>query len=132
MWVMSSSLPQILGNYITHNCMYGMAVFCRKDPESVASREGNWAGHEGTGGGDRRGEEGGGREEQDNGNEEGELFAWESDLDSEDEHHSSRRSVSVALVENNCLSSNGGETRTGDEGGWSSSPHCSSEELLWF
>lgn len=30
-WVMSSSLPQLLGNYITHNCMYGLAVFCRKD-----------------------------------------------------------------------------------------------------
>lgn len=40
-------------------------------------------------------------------NEEGELFAWESDLDSEDERHSARRSISVALVESNCMSHNG-------------------------
>uniref|UniRef100_A0A665WRR7 F-box protein 10 n=1 Tax=Echeneis naucrates TaxID=173247 RepID=A0A665WRR7_ECHNA len=86
-WVMSSSLPQLLGNYITHNCMYGLAVFCRKD-------------------GERRGVEEG-RERQENLNEEGELFAWESDLDSEDERHSARRSISVALVESNCISYNG-------------------------
>uniref|UniRef100_A0A3B4VMH3 F-box protein 10 n=1 Tax=Seriola dumerili TaxID=41447 RepID=A0A3B4VMH3_SERDU len=78
-WVMSSSLPQLLGNYITHNCMYGLAVFL----------------------------EGEGREGQENLNEEGELFAWESDLDSEDERHSARRSISVALVESNCMSYNG-------------------------
>uniref|UniRef100_A0A665WRQ1 F-box domain-containing protein n=1 Tax=Echeneis naucrates TaxID=173247 RepID=A0A665WRQ1_ECHNA len=82
-WVMSSSLPQLLGNYITHNCMYGLAVFCRK--EGVEE----------------------GRERQENLNEEGELFAWESDLDSEDERHSARRSISVALVESNCISYNG-------------------------
>uniref|UniRef100_A0A8D3E4H4 F-box protein 10 n=1 Tax=Scophthalmus maximus TaxID=52904 RepID=A0A8D3E4H4_SCOMX len=80
-WVMSSSLPQLLGNYITHNCMYGLAVFCRKDPENLDGQE--------------------------NLNEEGELFAWESDLDSEDERHSARRSISVALVEGNCMSHNG-------------------------
>uniref|UniRef100_H3DKC1 F-box protein 10 n=1 Tax=Tetraodon nigroviridis TaxID=99883 RepID=H3DKC1_TETNG len=85
-WVMSSSLPQLLGNYITHNCMYGLAVFCRKDSENVESR---------------------GRDGQENLNEEGELFAWESDLDSEDERHSARRSISVALVESNCLNFNG-------------------------
>uniref|UniRef100_A0A3Q3IJI6 F-box domain-containing protein n=1 Tax=Monopterus albus TaxID=43700 RepID=A0A3Q3IJI6_MONAL len=78
-WVMSSSLPQLLGNYITHNCMYGLAVFL----------------------------EGEGREGQENLNEEGELFAWESDLDSEDERHSARRSISVALVESNYISYNG-------------------------
>uniref|UniRef100_A0A3B5B3W2 F-box protein 10 n=1 Tax=Stegastes partitus TaxID=144197 RepID=A0A3B5B3W2_9TELE len=78
-WVMSSSLPQLLGNYIIHNCMYGLAVFF----------------------------EGEGREGQENFNEEGELFAWESDLDSEDERHSARRSISVALVESNCMSYNG-------------------------
>ncbi|XP_026215942.1 F-box only protein 10 isoform X2 [Anabas testudineus] len=110
-WVMSSSLPQLLGNYITHNCMYGLAVFCRKDPENIEAREGNWQGQEGIGGdggsGERRGVEGEAREGQENLNEEGELFAWESDLDSEDERHSARRSISVALVESNCMSYNG-------------------------
>ncbi|XP_022070493.1 F-box only protein 10 [Acanthochromis polyacanthus] len=110
-WVMSSSLPQLLGNYIIHNCMYGLAVFCRKDPENIEAREGNWPGQEGIGGdggsGERRGVEGEGREGQENFNEEGELFAWESDLDSEDERHSARRSISVALVESNCMSYNG-------------------------
>lgn len=110
-WVMSSSLPQLLGNYIVHNFMYGLAVFCRKDPENIEIREGNWPGQDGIGGEgggvDRRGVEGEGREGQENFNEEGELFAWESDLDSEDERHSARRSISVALVESNCMSYNG-------------------------
>ena len=113
-WVMSSSLPQLLGNYIIHNCMYGLAVFCRKDLENIEVREGNWPGQEGIGGdgnGERRGVEGEGREGQENFNEEGELFAWESDLDSEDERHSARRSISVALVESNCMSYNGGTER---------------------
>lgn len=113
---MSSSLPQLLGNYITHNCMYGLAVFCRKDPENIEDREGNWPGQEGIGGeggsGDRRGVEGDGREGQENLNEEGELFAWESDLESEDERHSARRSISMALVESNCLNHNGGNEST--------------------
>ncbi|XP_013887418.1 F-box only protein 10 [Austrofundulus limnaeus] len=108
-WVMSSSLPQLLGNYIIHNCMYGLAVFGRKDPDYVEAREGNWPGQEAgdAAGGERRAAEGEAREAQENFNEEGELFAWESDLDSEDERHSARRSVSVALVEGNCLSHNG-------------------------
>lgn len=109
---MSSSLPQLLSNYIIHNCMYGLAVFCRKDPENIEVRERNWPGQEGIagegGGADRRGVEGEGREGQENFNEEGELFAWDSDLDSEDERHSARRSISVALVESNCMSYNGG------------------------
>uniref|UniRef100_A0AAR2L2T3 Right handed beta helix domain-containing protein n=1 Tax=Pygocentrus nattereri TaxID=42514 RepID=A0AAR2L2T3_PYGNA len=83
-WVMSSSLPQLIGNYITHNRMYGLAVFCRKDPESSGAGEG-----------------------QENFHEEGELLAWESDMDSEDERFSSRRPITVALVENNCMSRNG-------------------------
>ncbi|XP_029003918.1 F-box only protein 10 [Betta splendens] len=103
-WVMSSSLPQLLGNYITHNCMYGLAVFCRKDQENAEGRDGGWQGQDDGGGGERRGAEG---EAQENLNEEGELFAWESDLDSEDERYSARRSVSVALVESNCMSYNG-------------------------
>lgn len=95
--------------------MYGLAVFCRKDPENIEAREGNWPGQEGIGGegrGERRGEEGEGGDEQENLNEEGGLFAWESDLDSEDEHHSGRRSISVALVEGNCMSYNGGNKWT--------------------
>lgn len=113
MWVMSSSLPQILGNYITHNCMYGLAVFCRKDSETVEPREANWPGQDAVGGPEdpgreRRGLEGEGRDGQENLNEEGELLAWESEVDSEDERHSARRSISVALVESNCLTFNGG------------------------
>uniref|UniRef100_A0A8C5IB19 F-box domain-containing protein n=1 Tax=Gouania willdenowi TaxID=441366 RepID=A0A8C5IB19_GOUWI len=92
-WVMSSSLPQLLGNLIIHNHMYGLAVFCRKDPENIEAREGNWRGVDGDG--------------QENFNEERELFAWESDLDSEDGRQSARRSISVALVESNCMSYNG-------------------------
>uniref|UniRef100_UPI003D6DFACD F-box only protein 10 n=1 Tax=Danio rerio TaxID=7955 RepID=UPI003D6DFACD len=94
-WVMSSSLPQLIGNHISHNRMYGLAVFCRKDTESAVNREGYRALQ------DRD------RGERDNFNEEGELMAWESDIDSEDERFSSRRPITVALVENNCISQNG-------------------------
>lgn len=95
-WVMLSSLPQLIGNYITRNRMYGLAVFCRKDPAFSA-------------GGERGGErERGGQE---NFHEEGELLAWESDMDSEDERFSTRRPITVALVENNCISQNGGEKK---------------------
>lgn len=105
-WVMSSSLPQLIGNHITHNRMYGLAVFCRKDSESAVSRQGYRSLQErergvGVGERDRGGPE--------NFNEEGELMAWESDIDSEDERFSSRRPITVALVENNCISHNGGE-----------------------
>lgn len=100
-WVMSSSLPQLLGNYITHNRMYGLALFCRKDPEPGAGGEGGV-----DRGADRDGERGGVGGE--NLNEEGELSAWENDLDSEDERFSARRPISVALVESNCMSHNGG------------------------
>uniref|UniRef100_A0A671RMY4 F-box only protein 10-like n=1 Tax=Sinocyclocheilus anshuiensis TaxID=1608454 RepID=A0A671RMY4_9TELE len=81
-WVMSSSLPQLIGNHITHNRMYGLAVFCRKDTDSAVGGPENF-------------------------NEEGELMAWESDIDSEDERFSSRRPITVALMENNCISHNG-------------------------
>lgn len=100
MWVMSSSLPQLIGNYITHNRMYGLAVFCRKDAESTVSRDGYRERGVMVGDRDRGGPE--------NFNEEGELMAWESDIDSEDERFSSRRPITVALVENNCMSHNGG------------------------
>ncbi|KAL1023947.1 hypothetical protein UPYG_G00049400 [Umbra pygmaea] len=92
-WVMSSSLPQLLRNYITHNRMYGLAVFCRKDPDGGGARE--------------VAQEGGDRGGQENFQEEGELLAWESDLDSEEERHSARRTISAALVEGNCMSHNG-------------------------
>lgn len=119
---MSSSLPQLLGNFISHNCMYGLAVFCRKDPENIEAREGNnLPRQEGLGGdggsGERRVAEGDGREGQENLNEEGELFGWESDLDSEDERHSARRSISVALVEGNCINHNGGKYRISPKSG---------------
>ncbi|KAJ8271689.1 hypothetical protein COCON_G00105480 [Conger conger] len=92
-WVMSSSLPQLSGNRIVHNCIYGVAVFCRKDSEDGGEGDGYLSGHGGVAG--------------DNFNEEGELLAWESDLDSEDERFSSRRPVSVALVEGNYVGHNG-------------------------
>ncbi|CAM4496797.1 unnamed protein product [Leuciscus chuanchicus] len=103
-WVMSSSLPQLIGNHITHNRMYGLAVFCRKDTESAVSRDGYRSLQDrervvGVGERDRGGPE--------NFNEEGELMAWESDIDSEDERFSTRRPITVALVENNCISHNG-------------------------
>ncbi|MBN3310242.1 FBX10 protein, partial [Amia calva] len=85
-WIMSSSLPHISGNRISHNSIYGVAVFCRKDEggHHLPSQGGN-----------------------ENFNEEGELIAWESDLDSEDERFSSRRPISVALIEANRIGHNG-------------------------
>ncbi|XP_059903024.1 F-box only protein 10 [Gadus macrocephalus] len=106
-WVMASSLPQLLANYITHNRIYGLAVFCRKDPENREPRVGDGAVQEW--GGERRGGGDGARRggAQENFNDDGEIFAWENDLDSEDERYSARRSISVALVEGNCMSHNG-------------------------
>ena len=106
---MASSLPQLLANYITHNRIYGLAVFCRKDPENREPRVGDGAVQEW--GGERRGGGDGARRggAQENFNDDGEIFAWENDLDSEDERYSARRSISVALVEGNCMSHNGGK-----------------------
>ncbi|XP_048827793.1 F-box only protein 10 [Brienomyrus brachyistius] len=100
-WVMSSSLPQLSENHITHNRIYGVAVFCQKDSE--AAGEGYLAG-QGAAGGLAAGGGGGANE---NFNEEGEMLAWESDLDSEDERYTSRRLLGVALLENNLISCNG-------------------------
>ncbi|MBN3326107.1 FBX10 protein, partial [Atractosteus spatula] len=86
-WIMSSSLPHITGNRISHNSTYGMAVFCHK--EDANNYPPSQAGNE-------------------NFNEEGELIAWEGDLDSEDERFSSRRPISAALIESNSISHNGG------------------------
>ncbi|XP_043370360.1 F-box only protein 10 isoform X4 [Dermochelys coriacea] len=85
-WIMSSSLPHITNNRICHNSIYGVAVFCRKDDANdyLANQGGN-----------------------ENFNDEGEAASWENDLDSEDERFTSRRPISVALVESNSINHNG-------------------------
>nr|XP_005309251.2 F-box only protein 10 isoform X2 [Chrysemys picta bellii] len=85
-WIMSSSLPHITNNRIGHNNIYGVAVFCRKDDANdyLANQGGN-----------------------ENFNDEGEAASWENDLDSEDERFTSRRPISVALVESNSINHNG-------------------------
>ena len=85
---MSSSLPHITNNQIGHNSIYGIAVFCRKDDANdyLANQGGNG-----------------------NFNDEGEGANWENDLESEDELRTSRRPISVALVESNNINHNGGE-----------------------
>uniref|UniRef100_A0A8D0L6I4 F-box protein 10 n=1 Tax=Sphenodon punctatus TaxID=8508 RepID=A0A8D0L6I4_SPHPU len=85
-WIMSSSLPHITNNQIGHNSIYGVAVFCRKDDANdyLANQGGN-----------------------ENFNDEGEAANWENDLDSEDECFTSRRPISVALVESNSINHNG-------------------------
>nr|XP_020647003.1 F-box only protein 10 [Pogona vitticeps]XP_020647004.1 F-box only protein 10 [Pogona vitticeps] len=85
-WVMSSSLPHITNNQIGHNSIYGIAVFCRKDDANdyLANQGGNG-----------------------NFNDEGEVANWENDLESEDELRTSRRPISVALVESNNINHNG-------------------------
>ncbi|XP_054843097.1 F-box only protein 10 [Eublepharis macularius] len=85
-WIMSSSLPHITSNQIGHNSIYGVAVFCRKDDaiEYLANQGGN-----------------------ENFNDEGEAANWENELESEDERLTSRRPISVALVESNSINHNG-------------------------
>ncbi|XP_053144820.1 F-box only protein 10 isoform X2 [Hemicordylus capensis] len=85
-WIMSSSFPHISNNQIGHNSIYGVAVFCRKDDANdyLANQGGN-----------------------ENFNDEGEAANWENDLESEDERLTSRRSISVALVESNNINHNG-------------------------
>ncbi|XP_038625847.1 F-box only protein 10 [Tachyglossus aculeatus] len=85
-WLMSSSLPHITSNQIGHNSIYGVAVFCRKDDADDYPL--NQGGNQ-------------------NFNDEGEAAGWENDLDGEDERFSSRRSISVALVESNSINHNG-------------------------
>ncbi|KAL8202880.1 UNVERIFIED_CONTAM: hypothetical protein K2H54_028392 [Gekko kuhli] len=85
-WIMSSSLPHITSNQIGHNSIYGVAVFCRKDDANdyLANQGGN-----------------------ENFNDEGEAASWENELESEDERLTSRRPISVALVESNSINHNG-------------------------
>lgn len=89
-WIMSSSLPHITNNEIGHNSIYGIAVFCRKDDANdyLPNQGGN-----------------------EHFNDEGEAANWENDLESEDERFTSRRPISVALVESNSINHNGGKFR---------------------
>uniref|UniRef100_G3WUF1 F-box only protein 10 n=2 Tax=Sarcophilus harrisii TaxID=9305 RepID=G3WUF1_SARHA len=86
MWIMSSSLPHITSNQIAHNSIYGVAVFCQKDDANdyLISQGSN-----------------------ENFNDEGEASNWENELDGEDDHFSSRRPISVALIESNSINHNG-------------------------
>ncbi|XP_074063709.1 F-box only protein 10 isoform X3 [Macrotis lagotis] len=86
MWIMSSSLPHITSNQIAHNSIYGVAVFCQKDDAN------DYLINQGS---------------NENFNDEGEASNWENDLDGEDDHFSSRRPISVALIESNSISHNG-------------------------
>ncbi|KAJ1205824.1 hypothetical protein NDU88_001250 [Pleurodeles waltl] len=85
-WIMSSSLPHITSNQIGHNSIYGVAVFCRKDDANdyLLNQGGN-----------------------ENFNDEGEAANWENELDSDDDRFSSRRPISVALIESNSINHNG-------------------------
>lgn len=86
--MMSSSLPHLINNQISHNSIYGVAVFCHKDDT-----------------GDYRPIQGGSESFQ----EEREGAGGENDPDSEEEYLAARRPVSVALVELNSIDHNGGE-----------------------
>ncbi|XP_051851947.1 F-box only protein 10 [Antechinus flavipes] len=86
MWIMSSSLPHITSNQIAHNSIYGVAVFCQKDDAN------DYLINQGS---------------NENFNDEGEASNWENELDGEDDHFSSRRPISVALIESNSINHNG-------------------------
>ncbi|NXN96527.1 FBX10 protein, partial [Rhinopomastus cyanomelas] len=86
-WMTSSSLPHLISNHISHNSIYGVAVFCCRDDTArehpgQGARESFQEEREGVGGG-------------------------ENDLDGEEEHPAARRPVSVALVELNRINHNG-------------------------
>ncbi|KAM6187750.1 LOW QUALITY PROTEIN: F-box only protein 10 [Sarcoramphus papa] len=85
-WMTSSSLPHLINNQISHNSIYGVAVFCRKDNA-----------------GDYPPGQGGSESFQ----EEREGAGGENDLDSEEEYPASRRPIRVALVELNSINHNG-------------------------
>lgn len=87
-WMMSSSLPHLINNQISHNSIYGVAVFCHKDNA-----------------GDYPPGQGGSESFQ----EEREGAGGENDADSEEEYPAARRPISVALVELNSINHNGGE-----------------------
>lgn len=89
-WMTSSSLPHLINNQISHNNIYGVAVFCRKDDA-----------------GDYPASHGG----SENFQEEREGAGGENDPNSEEEHLAARRRISVALVELNSINHNGGELR---------------------
>ena len=87
-WMTSSSLPHLINNQISHNSIYGVAVFCCKDNA-----------------GDYPPGQGGSESFQ----EEREGAGGENGLDSEEEYPASRRPIRVALVELNRINHNGGE-----------------------
>lgn len=88
--MMSSSLPHLINNEISHNSIYGVAVFCRKDHAADYSH-------------------GQGRSESFQ--EEREGAGGENDSDSEEDYPAAQRPISVALVELNSINHNGGELR---------------------
>jgi len=87
-WMMSSSLPHLVNNQISHNSIYGVAVLCGKD-DTAAYPPGQGA--------------------SESFQEEREGAGAENDSDSEEEHPAARHPVSVALVELNSINHNGGE-----------------------
>lgn len=89
-WMMSSSLPHLINNQISHNSIYGVAMFCHKDDA-----------------GDYPPGQGGSESFQ----EEREGAGGENDPDSEEEYPAAQRPISVALVELNSINHNGGELR---------------------
>ncbi|KAM6391991.1 LOW QUALITY PROTEIN: F-box only protein 10 [Rhynochetos jubatus] len=85
-WVMSSSLPHLINNQISHNSIYGVAVFCHKDDTD-----------------DHPPGQGGSESFQ----EEREGASGENDPDSQEEYSAAQRTISVALVELNSINNNG-------------------------
>ncbi|KAM6229964.1 F-box only protein 10 isoform 1-T2 [Porphyrio hochstetteri] len=85
-WMMSSSLPHLINNQISHNSIYGVAVFCHKDDA------GNYPP---------------GQDGSESFQEETEGAGGENDPDSEEEYPAAQRPVSVALVELNRINHNG-------------------------
>ncbi|XP_074712387.1 F-box only protein 10 [Strix uralensis] len=87
-WMTSSSLLHLVSNQISHNSIYGVAVFCRKDDN------GDQPPGQGQGGGDSF-------------QEEREGAGRESYTVGEEEYPTARHPISVALVELNNISHNG-------------------------
>ncbi|XP_009874986.1 PREDICTED: F-box only protein 10, partial [Apaloderma vittatum] len=85
-WMTSSSLPHLVNNQISHNSIYGVAVFCHKDNA-----------------GDYPPSQGGSETFQ----EEREGAGGDNDPDSEEEYPAAQHPISVALVELNSISHNG-------------------------
>ncbi|KAM6034639.1 F-box only protein 10 isoform 2-T3 [Chlamydotis macqueenii] len=85
-WMMSSSLPHLINNQISHNSIYGVAVFCCEDDAGDYSSS---------------------QEGRESFQEEREGAGGENDLDIEEEYPAAQCNISVALVESNSISHNG-------------------------